>query len=46
MYDEAVEANTTNDAELASCILRKVNGFRFDLDLEADVSYPFILSTQ
>jgi hypothetical protein len=36
--------NTTGDAQLGSCIARKVESWRFDAEAEAEVVYPFILA--
>jgi hypothetical protein len=36
--------NTTGDAQLGSCIARKVESWRFDAEVEAEVVYPFILA--
>jgi hypothetical protein len=46
VLESAIEANTTRDAELGACILRKVDALTFDIDVEAEVVYPFILSSQ
>ena len=40
----SVLANSTGDAALGDCIARKVQGWRFDSDEEAEVVYPFILA--
>ena len=44
VVEAAIERNTTQDAELADCILRKVQALTFDPSVEAEVVYPFILS--
>jgi len=46
VLESAIEGNTTHDSELGECILRKVNALTFDVDVEAEVVYPFILSAQ
>jgi len=40
----SVLSNSTGDAALGDCIARKVQGWRFDSDEEAEVVYPFILA--
>jgi len=34
-------ANTTGNAELADCVMKKIRRWEFPADVEGDVSWPF-----
>jgi hypothetical protein len=46
VLEASISTNTMRNDALANCILRKVKGLTFDLKVEADVIYPFILSSK
>jgi len=41
-----IVVNSTQDAELAECIQRKIRRWNFPADFEGDVSYPFIFQAK
>jgi uncharacterized caspase-like protein len=41
-----IAKNDTGDADLEACILRKIKGLTFDPSVEAEVTYPFMLTPQ
>jgi Ca-activated chloride channel family protein len=41
----SVLGNTTGDAQLGSCILRKVERWRFPVEVDAEAVFPFVLAS-
>jgi hypothetical protein len=37
-----VISNTSNDAELAECVIQKIRRWTFPADVEGEMSYPFL----
>lgn len=37
-----VTANSTNDAELADCVVKRIGRWTFPADVEGEMSYPFL----
>jgi len=43
-WDTRIVYNTTGDTALGDCIRNKVQRWRFDSDIQAEVIYPFVLT--